>query len=505
MAWGPSLNVESSEGIAPSGSSPQGSSLVAVRNRRSSAQPFYLTSPNSDHSHGPSPLSTRRFSVPCGSPSPSWEHSGCPSFLRQTVSSQQKVEQESASPATLVADCAPRFKALRTTTLLRLGRLGDQFKELPLFKDCSLEFLDMLAENADTKCFEKGDVILRQGEFADTMYILLAGQCSVYVQGVAEPITEFSNGRVFGEMAAICRSQTAGRRTATIIATAFCECRVVTRDALNRVSSCFPNDDAVIKAEAMRRLAALQDQGRAADRGRWYQISSHKFGTVPEPPVEPRSARKGSKGSSSGRRRSATRDGNKCCPCALPSVECTDAALEMKDESIGWAMCTAGHPFIKRMTASEVSTAASSRVGTEVRLEAPSGRDTPEQASGLNTPDQKLMVDDAHCGVRDAAFTPDISLLFDACAPSTTPSPDIGTACADSAQRRARDSYASASALFHPLSVSRRADDLSPQHAAERAERAASRFSIRPGVDVQRLRKATVASRMKRLPEMRYA
>lgn len=107
--------------------------------------------------------------------------------------------------------------------------------------------------------FGPGEVIVRQGEAADTAYIIEQGRCEVLVehQGQETSVRVLTEGEVFGETATL----STGVRTATVVALDEVVLRVVTRESLDNELSRNPWVSALVRAlgaryrEAERRLA----------------------------------------------------------------------------------------------------------------------------------------------------------------------------------------------------------------------------------------------------------
>ena len=74
---------------------------------------------------------------------------------------------------------------------------------IPLFRSLSEKQLASLGAHAAWRVYEKGDVILRQGELADSLFIIASGQVKVYMsEGDREVILKtLSSGDFFGEIA----------------------------------------------------------------------------------------------------------------------------------------------------------------------------------------------------------------------------------------------------------------------------------------------------------------
>ncbi len=96
----------------------------------------------------------------------------------------------------------------------------------------------------------QGEVIVTQGEHADTAYIIEQGRCQVFVQDQAErrAVGQLGPGDVFGETAAL----STGVRTATVVALDDVVVRVVTRESLDNELARNPWLSAFVRALAER-------------------------------------------------------------------------------------------------------------------------------------------------------------------------------------------------------------------------------------------------------------
>ena len=74
---------------------------------------------------------------------------------------------------------------------------------IPLFRSLTEKQLASLGAHAAWRVYEKGDVILRQGELADSLFIIASGQVKVYMsEGDREVILKtLCSGDFFGEIA----------------------------------------------------------------------------------------------------------------------------------------------------------------------------------------------------------------------------------------------------------------------------------------------------------------
>jgi len=84
----------------------------------------------------------------------------------------------------------------------------------------------------ETRAFRPGDVIVRQGDAADSAYIIVDGKCDVLKTAGSEQLVvrRLGPGEVFGETAVL----TGEPRTASVVAVDSVTVKVVTRDALER-------------------------------------------------------------------------------------------------------------------------------------------------------------------------------------------------------------------------------------------------------------------------------
>lgn len=87
----------------------------------------------------------------------------------------------------------------------------DALARVPLFRHCSRHELDFLASRADEVDLGAGRTLIRQGEPADSFYVLLDGEVTVDVDGASRPAMRA--GDFFGEISMLDR----GPATATVV------------------------------------------------------------------------------------------------------------------------------------------------------------------------------------------------------------------------------------------------------------------------------------------------
>ena len=98
---------------------------------------------------------------------------------------------------------------------------GAQIVVSPLFKDFSVEELVAVIGGLNLITFERGNVILREGEPGNSLFMLTSGTVKAFVKrdGKQVPIAELEEGAFFGEVSIL----TGKPRSATIVAKEHCE------------------------------------------------------------------------------------------------------------------------------------------------------------------------------------------------------------------------------------------------------------------------------------------
>lgn len=214
--------------------------------------------------HGPLASNKRRSRDGDSSNSPVKEHKGHGAQHALVSRSNSSADEDEAGQP--VRAVRPDFREL----LLGSAATQDALAKVPLFRQCSTKFVEMLAEQVDRVVVQAGTDIMREGEYGDSMYILSRGQVEIIMNGQA--VAVLSDGSVFGEMAAICRNPAVARRMATVRAKTLCDCRVAYREALLRAMALFRQDASVIEAEVTRKLEDLRQKGQLPKKLEWWKI-----------------------------------------------------------------------------------------------------------------------------------------------------------------------------------------------------------------------------------------
>lgn len=104
----------------------------------------------------------------------------------------------------------------------------------------------------ETRSLKRGDVLVRQGEAADALYIVISGRFAVTLEGRREALTEIGPEQPIGEIAFL----TGGVRTATVSAMRDSLVLRLGRDDFERIAAKCPGIWRTLTASLSQRLAA---------------------------------------------------------------------------------------------------------------------------------------------------------------------------------------------------------------------------------------------------------
>ncbi len=96
-----------------------------------------------------------------------------------------------------------------------LERDVEMLRNIPLFVGLPTARLKLIAYTAEVVQFESGEVIVRQGDPADAVYIIVEGEAEVWItddNGRDIQLNTMGRHSLFGEIAVLCH----GRRTTTV-------------------------------------------------------------------------------------------------------------------------------------------------------------------------------------------------------------------------------------------------------------------------------------------------
>jgi len=101
---------------------------------------------------------------------------------------------------------------------------------------------------------QKGDVIISEGDIADTVYQLMSGSADVTVNGVT--VGEILDGEIFGAMAVF----TGEKRNATVVARESCQLMVIPKNEFVDLIRAQPETAITLLDNMSRRIKSLNEQ-----------------------------------------------------------------------------------------------------------------------------------------------------------------------------------------------------------------------------------------------------
>ncbi len=148
-----------------------------------------------------------------------------------------------------------------------------------IFSDLDATERAALAAELETRTLKRGDVLVRQGDAADALYIALSGRFAVTLEGRRDPITEIGPNQPIGEMAFL----TEGKRTATVTALRDSLVLRLGRAEFERLSAKCPSIWRTITSALSQRLAATTVSEAPAPDPRPRTITIVRAGEAPVP------------------------------------------------------------------------------------------------------------------------------------------------------------------------------------------------------------------------------
>lgn len=124
---------------------------------------------------------------------------------------------------------------------------------LPLFADLEREAFVELVELLDYREFKEGEVICKEGQVTDRIFVLVAGKAEVsrQVEGEQKTLAFLGGGSIFGEISML----TGAAPTSTITAVSDCDLLEIQREDLNQIARTFPSVPGVLATFAQQRMA----------------------------------------------------------------------------------------------------------------------------------------------------------------------------------------------------------------------------------------------------------
>ncbi|MCU0690663.1 MAG: mechanosensitive ion channel family protein [Polyangiaceae bacterium] len=151
-----------------------------------------------------------------------------------------------------------------TTHSFREERLSS-LQQVDFLRPLPITTLERLAASASRRLYAHGEVLIRQGDEGDALFILRHGEVSVLVGregGSTAEVARLERGAFFGEMSLM----TGERRSATVRATSDCEVLVVSKQDLRPILEESPALVEVIGAVLAERAERLGDNLAAREQ-----------------------------------------------------------------------------------------------------------------------------------------------------------------------------------------------------------------------------------------------
>ncbi len=124
--------------------------------------------------------------------------------------------------------------------------------EIDLFSGLSGAERQALAARLDVRALRRGDVLMRQGNEADALYVVVSGRFAVTLEGRRNPVSEIGPGQPAGEIAFL----TGGVRTATVTAMRDSLVLALSRAEFEDLVAAHPGIWSTLTTMLARRLAA---------------------------------------------------------------------------------------------------------------------------------------------------------------------------------------------------------------------------------------------------------
>lgn len=139
--------------------------------------------------------------------------------------------------------------------------LLDGIADVDLFSGLSDTERAAFAERCVIRTLRRGDVLMRQGESADALYVVLSGRFAVTLEGRRGPVTEIGRGQPVGEIAFL----TGRPRTATVTAMRDSLVLGLSRSEFDGLVAAHPGIWSSLTATLASRLAATTSHAAATE------------------------------------------------------------------------------------------------------------------------------------------------------------------------------------------------------------------------------------------------
>jgi CRP-like cAMP-binding protein len=141
------------------------------------------------------------------------------------------------------------------------ARRLDALSRVDVFRALDAGKIDRLSRRMRMIIYGPGEVVLRQGDPGDSLYVVRSGSVAVQVgtDGARKEVATLTTGQFFGEMSLM----TGESRSATVVAKTDCECYIVDKESFQEVLEERPELAGVISEILTRRQVMLD--GATAD------------------------------------------------------------------------------------------------------------------------------------------------------------------------------------------------------------------------------------------------
>jgi CRP-like cAMP-binding protein len=127
-------------------------------------------------------------------------------------------------------------------------------EKVPLFKKCTKIFFNSLALHTSIVSFQKGENIIKKGDEANEMYIIINGKVQVVSEDGSKTFDTMKNGAFFGEVGVVNNVP----RNEKIVAATNVDLIVLSRKSLDEVVKKYPECHKIILLEAEKRYKIVQ-------------------------------------------------------------------------------------------------------------------------------------------------------------------------------------------------------------------------------------------------------
>ena len=138
------------------------------------------------------------------------------------------------------------------------SRGGSQIVVSPLFRDFSVDEMVAVIQGLRLLSFERGQVILREGQRGASLYTLTSGRVRAFKRdagtGRQNPLGDLNEGAFFGEISIL----TGQPRMASVVALTRCELLELDRATLDGITKTHPHVWDVLREFAAQRAAAIR-------------------------------------------------------------------------------------------------------------------------------------------------------------------------------------------------------------------------------------------------------